>query len=183
MPLMISAVAALESRGVAALLQLALVAVVDQFRQFRLELLQHEGDAVDVLLHLLVITLIGFGDQFVDLAVRHLIEDAIALADGQQDDVEHFVDVGEHLLEVAGRHIGIGPLGQAALLYGSDQAADFVHCGPLRIHTGVCDFAHRCLISLFGLSRTLSDVAHWKCGPLRRACISPGGLIGPCQGR
>jgi hypothetical protein len=40
-----------------------------------------------------MITLIGFGDQFADLAVCHLIENAITLADGQQNDVEQFVNI------------------------------------------------------------------------------------------
>jgi len=44
-----------------------------------------------------MITLIGFGDQFADLAVRDLIEDAVALADRQQDDVQQFIDVDRTL--------------------------------------------------------------------------------------
>ena len=94
-------IAAFEARGIATLLQLALVAVFDQLGQFRLEPLQHERNVVDVLLHLFMIALVGLGDQFVDLAVRHLVEDAVALADRQQDGVQHLIDAVDDLAEHA----------------------------------------------------------------------------------
>ena len=39
-----------------------------------------------------MVALVGLGDQFVDLAIRNLRQDAIAFADGQQDRIQHFVD-------------------------------------------------------------------------------------------
>ena len=44
-----------------------------------------------------MIALIGLRDQLIDLAVRDLVEDAIALADRQQNGVEHFVDAFDHV--------------------------------------------------------------------------------------
>ena len=68
MPLMISPKHALEAAGLAALFQLSLLAVIDQLGQFGLEALQDERDVVDVLLHLLVVAVVGLGDQLIDLA-------------------------------------------------------------------------------------------------------------------
>ena len=79
-------------------------------RKFRLEFLQHRRDAVDVLLHLLMIALIGLGDQFVDLALGDLVEDAVALADRQQDGVEHFVGALDDLAIRAGERADIAAL-------------------------------------------------------------------------
>jgi len=39
-----------------------------------------------------VVAFVGLGDQLIDLAGRHLGKDAIALADWQQDGIEHLVD-------------------------------------------------------------------------------------------
>ena len=61
-----------------------------------LECLQHPGYLIDSLLHLLVVALVGFRDQFVDLSVGDLGENAVAFADGQQDGVEHLVDAFEN---------------------------------------------------------------------------------------
>jgi hypothetical protein len=55
------------------------------------------GHVVDRQLHLLVIALVGLRDQLVDLAVRDLGQNAIALADGQQNRVQHGVDAANNL--------------------------------------------------------------------------------------
>ena len=91
------AVGALERRHIAALVQLPLVAELGQLGHFGLELLQDDGDAVDVLLHLLMVALVGLGDHFVDLAVGDLVENAVAFADRQEDGVEHLVDALDDL--------------------------------------------------------------------------------------
>jgi len=44
-----------------------------------------------------VVALVGLGDQFVHLAACDLTQDAIALADRQQDGVEHLVDALDHV--------------------------------------------------------------------------------------
>ena len=67
-------------------------------------MLQNDANAVDVLLHLLVVALVGLGDQLIDLAVGDLVEDTIALADGQKNGVQHLVDAFDDL--------GVGALEQ-----------------------------------------------------------------------
>ena len=158
-------ITALEPGGLTALLQLALVAEVDQFRQFSLKALQYQGDVVDVLFHFLVIAVIGRGDQFIDLAAGHLIKDAVALADRQKDSVKQYVDVAEDFLEVAGGQSRIGAIGQTPLLDGVDQAADFIHGGPLRVHTLDCGFAHLdCLLFLRGFRMVVDPGHHFSGG-------------------
>ena len=76
---------------VAALGQFPVLGRVGQARQFLLQRLQHHADVVDGLLHLLVVALVGLGDQLVDLAVGDLRQDAVAFADGQQNRVQHGV--------------------------------------------------------------------------------------------
>ena len=95
-------VGAAELVVVAALGELAGIGRFAQAHEFLLECLQHDGDIVDCLLHLLVVALVGLGDQFVDLAAGDLRQDAVAFADGQQDGVEHGVD--------ATHNVGIGAL-------------------------------------------------------------------------
>ncbi len=43
-----------------------------------------------------MIALVGLGDQFVDLAVGDLRQNAVAFADGQQNRVQHVVDALHH---------------------------------------------------------------------------------------
>ena len=125
-------ICALECRGVAALLQLSLPAEFRQFRQFGLELLQHQGDAVDILLHPFVVALVGLGDHFIDLAVGYLVKDAVSLADRQQGCVQQFVDGGKHRLRVAARHADVGAGRQRACRNGLREALDLRQCerGP-----------------------------------------------------
>ena len=54
-------------------------------------------DVVDRQLHLFVIALVGLGDQFVDLAVGDLRQDAVAFADRQQNRIQHGVDAAHDL--------------------------------------------------------------------------------------
>ena len=66
--------------------------------------LQDDGHVVDRLLHLFVVALVGLGDQFVDLAVGDLCQNAVAFADRQQDGIQHGVhaahDLGIRALEL-----------------------------------------------------------------------------------
>ena len=55
-----------------------------------------KGHVVDRQLHLFVVALVGLGDQFVDPAVRDLRQDAVSLADREENRVEHFVDALDH---------------------------------------------------------------------------------------
>ena len=109
------AVSARERAGVAALLELTLARVLGQLRKFCLEFLQHRSDAVDVLLHLLMIALVGLRDQFVDLALGDLVEDAVALADRQQDGVEHLVGALDDLAVGARERAGVAALFELTL--------------------------------------------------------------------
>ena len=108
------AVRALERRGVAALIELALAAELGQLAQFRLELLQHQRDPVDVLLHLLVVAAIGLHDQLIYLAVRDLVEHAVAFADRQQRGVEQLVDRRQQGFGVARSGLDVGARRQQA---------------------------------------------------------------------
>ena len=102
------AIGALERRRVAALFQLALAAELGQLGQLGLEPLQDDGDAVHVLLHLLMVALVGLGDQLVDLAMGDLVEDAVAFANGQERRVQHLVDRRKQCLGIlrSGRNVG-----------------------------------------------------------------------------
>ena len=122
------AISALECSSVAALLQLSLPAEFRQFRQLGLELLQHQGDAVDVLLHPFVVALVGFGDHFIDLAVGYLVKDAVPLANRQQGSIQQFVDGGKHRLGVATRHADVGAHRQRACRNGLREALDLRQC-------------------------------------------------------
>ena len=59
--------------------------------QFLLQPLENARDIVDRLFHLLVVAFISMGNQFVDLAVGDLSQDAIAFTDGQQYGIQHGV--------------------------------------------------------------------------------------------
>ena len=102
------AIRAREGGDIAAFFELTLARVLGQLDEFGLEFLQHQRDTVDVPLHLLVIALVGLGDQLVDLALGDLVENAIALADRQQNGVEHFVQATQqlHILAAEGSDIG-----------------------------------------------------------------------------
>jgi len=65
---------------------------VGQASHFLLQALHDDGDAVDRLLHLLVVALVSLGNQFVDFAVGNLGENPVPLPDRQQDGIQHFVD-------------------------------------------------------------------------------------------
>src|SRR5579872_605971 len=82
----------LKAIGFAAFFQLSLLAVVDQLGEFGLKTLHDECNIIDVLLHLLMVALVGLGNQFVDPSGSDLAEDAVALADWQQDRIEHLVN-------------------------------------------------------------------------------------------
>ena len=152
-------VGALERRGVAALVQLSLAAEFRQFRQLGLELLQHQGDAVDVLLHPFVVALVGLGDELVDPAVGDLVEDAIALADRQQDGVQHFVDALDHLA------VGALERRRVAALLQLPLPAEFRQLGQLGFellqHQGdaVDVLLHPFVVALVGLGDQLVDAA------------------------
>ncbi len=81
----------LELFRFAAIGELALSGSFSEAGQFLLQTLQDACDVIDGLLHLLVIALVSLGDQFIDLAVGNLGQDAVAFADGQQNGVEHGV--------------------------------------------------------------------------------------------
>ena len=91
---------------------------VGQPHQFFLQALQHDGHVVDGLLHLFVIALVGLGDQFVDLAVGDLRQDAIAFANRQQNRVQHGVDALHHLAMDAFKLFRPGALAQPPFLRG-----------------------------------------------------------------
>ncbi len=105
----------------AALGEVAFFGSVGQPPQFLLKPLQHDGDIVDCLLHLLVVALVSRGNQFVDLAVGNLRQDAVALADGQKDGVQHGVDAAHDLGKCALELLRLAAVGELSLLGGINQ--------------------------------------------------------------
>ena len=119
-------VSAAELVGLAALGELSVSRRVGQPHQFLLQALDDRADVVDSLFHLLVIALVGLGDQLVDLAVRDLRQDAVALADGQQDRIEHVVDALQHLAMGALKLVHLAALVEATLARCFDQTQDLL---------------------------------------------------------
>ncbi len=158
-PLENLAIGALEGIHVAALFELALVAVVDQLTHFRLEFLQDQRDVIDVLLHLLVIALVGLGDQFVDLSMRNLVEDAIAFADRQKNGVEHLIDAFEDLAIGALEGTHVAALFQHAFVAVFDQLAHFRMEFLQNERDAIDILLHLFMIALVGLGDQFVDLS------------------------
>ena len=77
---------------------------------------------VDRLLHLFVVALVGLGDQFVDLAVGDLGQNAVAFADRQQDRVQHGVHAAHDLGIGALELLRLAALGELPLARSFGQA-------------------------------------------------------------
>ena len=73
-----------------------------------------------------MIALVGLGDQLVDLALGDLVEDAVALADRQQDGVEHLVEASQKLRVFAAKGGDVCALAQLSVLRRLDQAQDLL---------------------------------------------------------
>ena len=80
-----------------------------------------------------MIALVGLGDQFVDLAVGDLGQDAVAFADGQQDRIQHLVDALHHFAMDALKLVGLAALVETALARRLHQAQDLLR-HPLHLH-------------------------------------------------
>ena len=119
-------IGALELIVIAALGELALLGGLGQPGQLLLQALQDDGDVVDGLLHLFVVALVGLGDQFVDLAVGDLRQDAVAFADRQQDGVQHGVHAAHDLGIGALELLGLAAFGELAFLRGLGQPHQFL---------------------------------------------------------
>ena len=121
--------------------------------------MEHGGDPVDCLLHLLVIALVGLRDQFVDLAGGNLRENAVALADGKQDRVQHGVhavnDLGVCPLEL----LWLAALGELAFLRGLGQAGHFLLQSLHHQRDVVHRQLHLLVVALVGLHNQLVDLA------------------------
>ena len=119
-------VCALELLRLAAVGELPFLGSVGQAHQFLLQALQNEGDVVDRLLHLLVVALVGLGNQFVDLAIGDLGKNAVALPDGQEDRVQHFVDPLHHFAIDTFKLVSPAALAEMTFLRRLHQAHDFL---------------------------------------------------------
>ena len=73
-----------------------------------------------------MIALVGLGDQFVDLAVGDLRQDAVAFADGQQDRIQHGVHAAHDLGVGALELLGLAAFGQLPFLRGLGQPRQFL---------------------------------------------------------
>ncbi len=106
-----------------------------------------------------MIALVGLGDQFVDLAVGDLRQNAVAFADGQQNRVQHGVhaahDLGIRALEL----LRLAALGELPFLRGVGQARQFL-LQALQHDGDVVDrLLHLFVIALVGLGDQLVDLA------------------------
>ncbi len=119
----------------AALGELSVPRGIGQAQQFLLQALHDDSHVVDGLFHLFVIALVGVGNQLVDLSVGDLGENAVALADGQQNRIQHLVDALHHLAMYALKLVGLAALvemAQAGRLY---QAQDLLGY-PVHLQVG-----------------------------------------------
>ena len=142
---------------------------LDQARQFLLQTLQHDGHVVDRLLHLLVVALVGLGNQLVDLAVRNLRQNAVAFADGQQNRVEHGVhaahDLGIRALEL----LRLAAIGELAVLRCLDQPRHLLLQALQNDGHVVDGHFHLFVVALVGLGDQLVDLA---VGDLRQNAVA-----------
>ena len=155
---------ALELLRLAAVGELPFLRSLDQPRQFLLQALHDHGHVVDRQLHLLVIALVGLGDQFVDLAAGDLRQDAVAFADGQQDRVQHLVDALNHLAMHAVEQRCLAALGQAPFLGCVHQAHDLLQ------------HQHRVVFLVRPLASPLA-----ACVPFIAVAVSAMPVAGPCS--
>ena len=95
--------------------------IFGQLGKFSLELLQHLPDGVDIKLHLFMVAMIGLGDQLIDPTLGNLIENAVALANRQQNGIEHFVKASQKLGVFTAKGCDIGSLAQLSVLRCLDQ--------------------------------------------------------------
>ena len=114
-------IGALELLRLSAVGKLSLSGCFGKPRHFLLKALNDDGNIVDGLLHLLVIALVGLGDQLVDLAIRDLSQDAVAFADGQQNRIEHGVDAANDFGKCALELLRLAAIGELPFLRGFDQ--------------------------------------------------------------
>ena len=76
--------------------------------------------------HLLVVALVGLRDQLIDFAGGNLRQDAVALADGQQDGIEHLVDALDHGAVHPCKLARPAALREVALFRGIHEAQDLL---------------------------------------------------------
>ncbi len=95
-------------RRLAALGKLPILRCVGQASHFLLQVLHHGRDVVDRQFHLLVVAFVGLGDQFVDFATRDLGENAVGLADRQENRIQHAVHAANNLRVGAVVLAGVG---------------------------------------------------------------------------
>ena len=117
------------------------------------------------LLHFFVVALVGFGDQFVDLAVGDLGQNAVAFADRQQDGVEHLVHALENPAVIALVLARVGACGEFAICRCLDQQSGLVHQRLDVIDAGVevvLDFVEVAVVAVGDLGRdvALGDTVH-----------------------
>ncbi len=110
----------------AALRELTFLRSLCQAHHHLLKRLHDNRDIVDRQLHLFVIAFVGLRDQFVDLAVGDLGKNAVALADWQQDGIQHFVDALHYLAIDAFKLVRPSTFGETALARCVDQAQNLL---------------------------------------------------------
>ncbi len=106
-----------------------------------------------------MVALVGLRNQFVDLAVGDLREDAVAFANRQQDGVEHGVDAAYDLRIGALELFRLAAVGELAFFRGVGQARHFLlqalhHDGDI-----VDRLLHLLVVAFIGLGDQLVDLA------------------------
>ena len=87
-----------------------------------------------------MIALVGVRDQLVDLAVGDLGKNAVPLADGQQNRIQHLVDALQHLAMGALKLVDLAALVETALAGCLHQSQNLLR-HPLDVHVRVCSVA------------------------------------------
>ena len=144
---------------IGALGQLPVFRSVGQVGQHLLQRLQNLSHLVDGNLHLFVVALVGLCDQFVDLALGDLSQDAIPFADGQKNGVEHFIDAAHDLGVGAGKLLGLATFAELAFMRCDGEAAHFLLQALQNDGDVVDGDLHFFVIALVGLGDQFVDLS------------------------
>ena len=121
--------------------------------------LQRRSDAVDGQLHFLVVALVGLRDQFVDLAVGYLGQDAVAFAYWKQDRVQHVVDAFHDTCVGTLELLGFAAFGELPFTRCLGQSPRLL-LQPLQRHGyAVNRLLHLLVVAAVGLGDQLVDLA------------------------
>ncbi len=143
----------------AALGELPFFRRVGQASKFLVQTPHHRRDIVDRLLHLLVIAFISLGNQFIDLAIRDLGEDAVAFPNRQQDRIQHGVHALHNFRIRPLELLRLAPLGELPFFRRVGQASQFLVQTPHHRRDIVDRLLHLLVIAFISLGNQFVDLA------------------------